>query len=217
MKNIRTELGHWLQVITFVLILGGVSYSSSAGITLTTATLWKLPDVVGLYALAHLVFVKWLWKLPWLQGWLIPFPNITGSWNGTIVSSWVNPETGLRPDPIPCTVVIRQTFDEISVAIHTPESSSYSTAAAVSCDENSHRKTVSYLYTNRPKASIRERSAVHDGAAVLDVLAASPRALRGEYWTGRGTRGDIDVTFVSRKCLDRFSPSRTASGEAGVS
>jgi hypothetical protein len=43
--------------------------------------LWA-PVVTGISAAAgfYFIFEKWLWRLPWLRGWLVLFPDLTGTW-----------------------------------------------------------------------------------------------------------------------------------------
>ena len=53
-----------------------------------------VPKVVTIDLLIVTVFVKWGWKLTLFRGWLVPFPDLNGSWLGYIYSDWKNPDTG---------------------------------------------------------------------------------------------------------------------------
>lgn len=59
-----------------------------------------------------------------------------------------------------------------------------------------------YNYTNRPKATIRERSAIHDGAARFRIVTSPSLWLEGEYWTSRCTAGDIVVRFQGHQLAE---------------
>jgi len=103
--------------------------------------------------------------------------------------------------PIPAILVIRQDFLSISCAMHTKESDSYSTAALISLDDENGRLRLSFTYTNRPKATARDRMAIHYGAAILQIDNGPRRSLEGEYWTSRRTTGEISLRFRSRALL----------------
>ncbi|WP_197485555.1 hypothetical protein, partial [Oleiphilus sp. HI0061] len=60
-----------------------------------------LPKVVTIDLLAIFAFTKWGWKFRLFRGWLVPFPNLNGTWVGFIYSDWINPETGEKPPRIP--------------------------------------------------------------------------------------------------------------------
>jgi hypothetical protein len=100
--------------------------------------------------------------------------------------------------PIPAILVIRQDFLSISCAMHTRQSDSYSTAALISLDDESGRLRLSFNYTNKPKATARDRMAIHYGAAILQIGNGPSRSLEGEYWTSRRTTGEILLKFRSR-------------------
>ncbi len=89
--------------------------------------------------------------------------------------------------------------------MYSAESSSWSNTAQISEDDDSGTLRLSYNYTNRPKAAIRERSEIHDGAAILRIIKAPTLTLEGEYWTSRKTTGDMRLIFKSRKISDGFS------------
>ena len=45
--------------------------------------LWELATSGSFAAgLAYFLLDRWLWKWPILQGWLIEFPDLTGTWEG---------------------------------------------------------------------------------------------------------------------------------------
>src|SRR5205809_1015833 len=54
--------------------------------------------------------------------------------------------------------------------------------------------TVTGVYRNEPRMSVRDRSAMHHGAILLQITGNPPTALRGTYWTDRMSAGDIELT-----------------------
>ena len=205
MEKVNPTVQLYAQVFCFLLIWGLVLLITG---TFSAFDAWsaakRLPIAISIYALIGIGFVRWCWRWKVLRGWLIKLPDLQGTWRGELRSDWVNPATGQGVPPIPICIVIRQTFSSIGITLMTQESSSYSTAAEINTLYGDPQLCLSYTYTNRPKATLRNRSQIHDGAAILKIVS-SPRSLEGEYWTSRKTRGDIDVKFQSRRLAERFS------------
>ncbi len=197
MTRKRGEISIWVQIITFailwiiVLKLSGTSFSSYLD------SLKKIPDVVFYYIILFEIFRRWIWRWKIFRKWLVVFPDLQGTWKGTLQTTWVNPKTGKVPGPIPLTIVIRQSFDDISCVMYTSESSSTSIMSLLDETGNNEVWSLSYLYTNKPNVSVRERSIVHDGTAVLRFVNKPEKILTGEYWTNRFTTGDIMIKFIS--------------------
>ena len=204
MNNIRTEIARWVQagllIGLWLLLLFLAGEKPSAELD----ALARIPDVVFIYGILHLVFTTWLWRFRIFARWLVPFPDLEGTWKGALTSTWTDPDTGHRPNPIPVCLAIRQTFSSITVSVYTNESNSVSIAASLRVDEQSQDKRVSFLYTNVPRVAFRDRSIVHDGAAALRVITMPVLSLEGEYWTNRRSSGDIRVEFVSRRIAESF-------------
>lgn len=137
---------------------------------------------------------RWLWRrVPSLNRWL--FPDLNGTWTGTLQSTWIDPATAVSPGPIPTTVTIRQTLFDVSVKMKTGESGSYSTRVIPEAEPQADRYRLWYSYDNRPTATVQHRSTPHEGVAWLEVaLADDPDKLTGQYYTSRKTTGDIEVT-----------------------
>jgi hypothetical protein len=203
-KNIKKEALLWAQLGGFVLVWVVLLYTTGTGLTINWEAIKKLPDAVTIYVALAFVFTKWLWRLKVFGGWLVPFPDLQGTWRGELRSNWKNPATGQHIPPIPVVIVIRQTFSSVSCTVFTVESASYSTVAQITLDEESGALHLNYSYTNRPKATIRERSAIHDGAARLRIVSSPERRLEGEYWTSRCTAGDLAVRFESRDLAQTY-------------
>lgn len=164
----------------------------------------RIPTVITIDFGLWLFFVKWAWKWRVFQGWLVPFPVLEGTWTGFMKSTWIDPALEKTLPPIPITLVIRQSFLSINCSIYTEESSSISYSTDIVVDKETKRAQLVYHYTNRPRASVRNRSEIHDGTALLDVVGDKPVVMKGEYWTSRKTTGDIEVKFLSTELRDSF-------------
>jgi hypothetical protein len=167
-----------------------------------------VPKVVTIDLLVVAVFVKWGWKLKIFRGWLVPFPNLNGSWMGLIYSDWKNPETGDRPPPIPVMLTINQSFFHISCMMYTGEMDSSSYSEGFLIDSERQIKSVVYSYTSKPRLSLNERSIPHDGTAVFKIIEKpkpKPKPkLIGRYWTERLTKGEIILEFYSKELLEEL-------------
>jgi len=133
------------------------------------------------------LFVSWAWKWKIFQGWLVPFPCLSGKWDGEITSTY-NTENKL----IPVEVTIKHHFFNIQIKVKTNESTSISTCGSFDIDEDRGLKQLIYSYQNNPKATVRNRSEIHYGTTRLEI-SDSAKALEGEYWTSRKTIGDIKL------------------------
>lgn len=167
----------------------------------------KIPTVITIDFGVWLFFSKWAWKWKIFQGWLVPFPVLEGTWSGVMKSTWIDPATGKTATPIPFTLVIKQSFLSVSCAIYTKESSSTSYSSEILVDKETKRKQFIYHYANRPQASVRDHSEIHDGTAVLDIIGDKLLEMRGEYWTSRKTTGDIEIKFISKELREGFLES----------
>jgi hypothetical protein len=205
MEKINNTIKIHAQIFTFLIIWGALLLITK---TYSTVDLWtaiKLtPHAISVYVVIGIIFTKWLWRWKLIQGWLIKIPDLQGTWRGELKSDWINPETGKGINPIPMVLVIRQTFSSIKCTLMTKESSSYSTTADVNIAPSSEDLYLTYNYTNRPKATIRDRSAIHDGASILKIINKPNKCLEGEYWTSRKTRGEMILTFDSKELAEQF-------------
>lgn len=206
MKNVREEALVWIRLCGFVVIWAAVLYVSGVQLSINWEAVKKLPEVVTIYVIVAFVFTTWLWRLPLFQGWLVPLPDLEGTWAGTLQSTWKDPSTDRVKPPIPILLVIKQSFSTVSCVMYSKESTSYSNAAQLSKDDESGTILLGYNYTNRPNASVRHRSEIHDGAAILSLIREPVRVLKGDYWSSRKTTGDMQIMFKSRKLEDGFPP-----------
>jgi len=52
---------------------------------------------------------------------------------------------------------------------------------------------------------VRERSEIHDGAAMLQVIKTPDFSLEGEYWTSRKSTGEMKFKFESKLTVEKFT------------
>jgi hypothetical protein len=205
MEKINNTIKIHAQIITFLIIWGVVLLISK---TYTTIDLWsaikQVPQAISVYAIIGVIFTKWIWRWRIFQGWLIKIPDLQGTWRGQLKSDWVDPATGKNIDSISAVLVIRQTFSTIKCTLMTQESASYSTTADINYIQGGEDLYLTYNYTNRSKATIRDRSPIHDGAAILKIIRTPNRLLEGEYWTSRKTRGEMTFNFELKTLVEKF-------------
>jgi len=163
-----------------------------------------LPKVVGIDLLLAAIFVKWGWKFKIFKGWLVPFPNLNGTWQGFIRTTWVNPKTGQSPPPIPAILTIKQSFSKISCVMRTAEMTSYSHSEDFKLDSDSQIKQLSYSYTSKPLTTVTDHSPLHEGSIVFDVIGEPIIKMKGQYWTARKTTGEAIMTFREKGLLDEY-------------
>ena len=129
----------------------------------------------------------------------ITFPDLTGTWEGHLLSTWTDPQTGQTKPKIPTTIWVRQGIFTTTIKLRTGESTSYSTRCLLEADHDAGRFRFWYSYSNQPKAEFSYRSARHEGVAWLELdIDTNPNRLMGCYYTDRKTSGDIDVTRTRR-------------------
>ncbi len=206
MKNIRKEVALWIQFGSFFCIWILVLLLSGTRVQVSWEALRKFPEIVMIYSAGHLLFTTRAWRWKAFQGWLVPFPDLQGTWAGTILSTWRDSATETIKSPIPVLLVIRQSFSSLNCVMFSKESTSSSCAAQAIGEEGSGQPQLCFIYSNRPRTSVRDRSQNHDGAAILKLVKKPKRVLEGQYWTDRKTTGEIQVLFKSRSLADRFPP-----------
>lgn len=178
--------------------LKGISIGDYLGLILL------IPNVVTADAIMIWIFTKWGWKWGLFQGWLVPFPNLNGIWEGEIQSTWVDPQTGRPSNPIAALLTIKQSFLNISCVMRTTEMVSYSYAEDFRIDEERQIKQLVYSYLSSPKLTISDRSSLHEGTIVFNIMGNPANKLDGHYWTSRKTTGEIVLSFKQNKLLNQM-------------
>lgn len=133
------------------------------------------------------LFIKWGWKWKMFYPWLVPFPNLSGKWEGELKSNWKEKII----DPILTEIIITQTFFNVQIKIKTNESRSHSIGASFDIDNDRGLEQLIYSYINTPKSSFRERSEIHYGSTILIFDGFNVNEMEGQYWTDRETTGEI--------------------------
>lgn len=174
-------------------------YSISFGSTPSLPKLWSL--IVTIVGGVFVVIVNGSWRWLWRRFPLIQrktFPDLNGVWQGTLISTWVDPQTGKEKPPISTMITIRQSLLSTSVSLKTGEATSHSTRAQLEAFHETARFRIWYSYNNDPQAQFRHRSSPHEGVAFLELDAdIDMNRLTGRYYTARKTTGDIEMSRVS--------------------
>ena len=150
------------------------------------------------------LFDKYLWKV-WPTSLFYRRPNLNGTWQVTLQSSYIDPETNKHAAEIKAYAAVRQTFSSISIRMMTEQSESSLVSGRLSIQDDG----VAYLYgvyQNDPKILLRSNvSEIHYGSFKYKVLSNPPRELIGHYWTDRNTSGSIRLFDRRRDIFDSFS------------
>ena len=174
-----------LSIALFLIIAffrGNLSFNS-------LDTIWEdVTTTITFVTIICTLFVSWAWKWKIFQDWLVPFPCLSGKWDGEIVSTYNSENRS-----IPVNVVIKHHFFNIQIKVKTGESNSISTCGSFDINEDRGLKQLIYSYQNNPKATVRERSEIHYGTTRLEINDDA-NILEGEYWTSRKTTGDMKLT-----------------------
>jgi hypothetical protein len=157
--------------------------------------------VLGAVALVAL-WDRWLWRVPIAQRSTSVPRDLKGTWKGVLTSFWMDPATGKTPQPKAAFLVVRQTSSKVSVVLLTDESRSRSSLATVSSRDGN--TSLEYFYLNLPDSRHRDRSPIHPGSAALDVTGRPASRLKGQYWTDRDSRGELDFKIRSRTAVDDY-------------
>jgi hypothetical protein len=144
---------------------------------------------------------RWVWrKFPVMNR--VAFPDLNGTWEGTLVSTWIDPATQQSKPPIPVMFWITQNLFDMTVRMRTGESKSYSTRYFAEANHVLQVFRIWYSYDDQPNAQYGWRSPRHEGVAWLEMdVATDATKLRGQYFTQRQTLGDIEITRSSRNLL----------------
>ena len=150
------------------------------------------------------IFVSYAWRWKIFRGWLVPFPDLNGTWQGTIQTTWKNPETNEVPAPIPVILTVKQSFIRISCVMRTAEMTSHSYLADFWLDGDEQIRKLGYSYHSNPLPSVTDRSQPHDGTIVFELVGNPVEKLKGIYWTARKTTGEVVLTFREKTRLEEF-------------
>jgi hypothetical protein len=193
----RTRASFIVAIVIGVFAIGIVA----TGDAVQTAWLRFYPGAVTIVVVAIAAWEHWLWRWPIVQRLPGVVRDIRGTWKGELESFWKD-ETGASPSKKPVYLVVRQTASIASVTLLTNESRSASSLATVSSDGTT--VSLDYLYLNWPDLRVQEKSRMHHGSASLIVSGAPADRLRGQYWTNRDTKGELDFTSRALQLAEDF-------------
>jgi SMODS-associating 2TM, beta-strand rich effector domain len=181
-----------LYVVATLVVIGLLLGSAIHGHSPQSVSEWLAPigPAVTAAAAGLWVFDRWVWRQPVVRN-LHSRPVLHGTWHGELASSWVDPKTEKQIDPDPDVfLVVRQRFWSVSARLLTNESSSSSLFAELAEGQDGVCQLL-YIYSNQPQAAFQHRSPAHFGAVVLTAPRNRADGIEGQYFTGRGTKGDL--------------------------
>ena len=205
MQNINTKIGLYLLLGWSFILFYFISYIQGEPAFNLKTIVQILPKVVSIDLVLCGIFVSFLWKLPIFRNWLVPFPNLNGTWKGEIRTTWIDPKTDERPEAIPAILTIKQSFLSISCVMRTAEMTSRSLVSNFVLDKQNQLERLIYTYDSNPIETVKERSPQHCGTMSFDISGEPKKnVLAGGYWTGRKTTGDIEMRFWKKKLIDHY-------------
>ncbi len=202
-KNINLKPFLFILLVFSGLVWFGLATASGLNMQHFVDFMRPIPKVVTADLILVGIFMKWLWRLKIFQGWLVPFPDLNGTWKGDIQTNWKDSD-GRIPGPIPAILTIKQTFGQLSCVMRTHEMESHSYLEGFHIDNDAQIRRLCYSYTSKPKTSLRSRSTPHDGTMLFNIIGDPVKKLEGEYWTQRQTTGSVIMTFYTKKLLDEL-------------
>jgi hypothetical protein len=179
------------------------------GISISLVLLKPITSVTGVVIFILAFFDKWAWHWKIFYPWLVATPYIEGTWKGEIKSNWNNLETYQGIENIDAFFVIRQKFSSIHAQLITNESSSELLSGEIIKNPDETWQFIG-IYRNTPKLSIRERSPIHHGAMILNIVGHSPYGLEGQYWTDRDTKGELSFFDYNKDKFSNFTSAKEA-------
>ena len=195
-------------VITVLVVLGAALLALLMSITewATGQAIewWKVPRTINTVVLTVVLIVgvgaKFLWRplwrlVPGLNRWV--FPDLNGTWEGELHTTWVDPETGKGSGPIKAVVTIAVDWFDASIRMQTDKMQSFSNRVFLEREKGTNVFRVWYGYQHKPTAASQPGNPPHDGMAYLEFDTANPSTLRGQYYTSRHTSGDFELEHAS--------------------
>lgn len=170
--------------------------------------------VVSSLVVLGVLFETVLWRQRWLHGWFVKRPDLRGTWQVELQSSYVRPGTNERVPMIVCYMGAKQTLSTLQMHLMTPESESWFIADHIRPSPSGEGFQVIGVYTNEPKIHLRDEriSEMHQGAIIVETHGPSlrPTTLTAKYWTDRKTTGTMEFTARVSDVCTRFSDAVSA-------
>lgn len=207
MKNLNTKrfaLALFaVFAVCFLIVAFGKGVTVSDVWTALSVAYQTIPIVLAVCAF----FVSYAWRWRIFGGWLVPFPDLNGTWQGDIQTTWRDPSTGDVLPPIPVMLTVKQSFTRLSCVMRTAEMTSYSFLADFWLDGDEQVRKLGYSYRSSPLPTVRDRSQPHEGTAVFEIVGNPATKLKGVYWSDRKTTGEVTLDFIERKHRDEYLES----------
>lgn len=140
-------------------------------------------------SLVFVIFVRWGWKIGIISS-LFGRVVVSGTWLGHLTSDY----EGKRGQRIPIVFVVRQTYLTVSIQSFTATQEGESSLEALISDVKFSARRLSYVFELRKPYLGTDR--LTKGAGQLKFLDKGNR-LKGSYWTGSPTQGEIELYKVS--------------------
>ena len=204
MRNVTVKSSMWLLVGVSAVAWFGLAQVNGVDLSKVKDFFGLMPKVVSIDLAIVGIFIKWGWKLKIFRGWLVPFPDLNGSWVGHIYSDWKKPGTDEKIPPIPVMLTINQSFFHISCVMSTSEMESFSYSEGFMIDPDRQIKRLAYSYTSNPRTNLTNRSPAHDGTTVFKIVEKPKLKLVGRYWTERLSKGEMILSFHSKELLEEL-------------
>jgi hypothetical protein len=99
MKNIQIKSSIYILVILSAVAWFLLAWFSGVNLSVAEEFFMLVPKVVTFDLVLIFIFTQFAWKWKIFKSWLVPFPDLNGTWSGHIYSSWRNPETGNATPP----------------------------------------------------------------------------------------------------------------------
>ena len=115
-------------------------------------------------------------------------PKLKKEYIGTLISTYDNTKRDVK-------IFVKQNLFETKIVFESNESSSKSITANFYDEYGT--QMLSFGYINNPKAIYKDKRPIHYGMCVLDIK--DQNHLVGQYFTDRGTRGDIELQNILEK------------------
>jgi len=209
MKNLKVRPFAFFFFVIFALCFAGVAFATGTTVKDVGSALKLAYKTVPIIILIWAGFVGFAWKWKVFKGWLVAFPDLDGTWQGSIQTTWKDSD-GNTPGPIPVILTIKQSFGRVSCVMRTAEMSSWSYLADFWLDTDEQIRKLGYSYTSSPGLLVQDRSAAHDGTMVMEIIGDPVTKLKGIYWTTRETTGDV---VLSKRCNERLDDFPDDLGE----
>ena len=193
----RARASFIVAIVIGVFAIGIVA----TGGAVQAAWLRFFPGAVTIVVVAIAAWEHWLWRWSIVQRLPGVTRDIRGTWKGELETFWKD-ETGASPARKSVYLVVRQSASIVSVSLLTNESRSTSSLATVSSDGTA--VSLDYLYLNWPDLRVQDKSRIHHGSASLIVSGTPTDRLRGQYWTNRDTKGELDFTSRALQLAEDF-------------